>query len=112
VLKNSIFDGFAPSVVGRHWHSNVRGWPIPAATLQKVMSLSFLHIVDNNPALIGHIFLYDEALSPEEIDGFVAHLFDWDVPNAHPGSVSLPYSSDNPPPLVRVLDFCKSFPDP
>jgi hypothetical protein len=36
----------------RHWHSNVHGWPIPAVTLQKVISSSFLNIVDNNPVLI------------------------------------------------------------
>jgi hypothetical protein len=41
-----------PLVTGRHWHSNVRGWPIPAVTLQKVIYSSFLHIVDNNPVLI------------------------------------------------------------
>jgi hypothetical protein len=52
-------------------------------------------------------------LSLEEIDGFVAHLFDRGVPTAHPGSMSLslPYNTDNPPHLVRVLDFFKSFPD-
>jgi hypothetical protein len=50
--KNSIFNGFTPSVTGRHWHSNVREWPIPAMTLQKVISSFFLHIVDNNPVLI------------------------------------------------------------
>jgi hypothetical protein len=52
VSKNSIFDGFAPSVAGRHWHSNIRGWTIPAMTPQKVISSFFLHIVDNNPVLI------------------------------------------------------------
>jgi hypothetical protein len=31
------------------------------------------------------------------------------MPIACPGSVSMPYNSDNPPPLVRVLDFFKSF---
>jgi hypothetical protein len=72
--------------------------------LQKVVSLSFLHIVDNNLALIWHILLYDAALSSEEIDGFVAHLFDM--------GVLMPYNSNNPPPLVRVLDFFNSFPNP
>jgi hypothetical protein len=56
-------------------------------------------------------FLYDAALLSEEIDGFVAHLFDRGMMTARPGSVSMPYSSDNPPPLVRVLDFFKSFSD-
>jgi hypothetical protein len=72
-------------------------------TLQKVISSFFLHIVDNNPVLIWHIFLYDVALSLEEIDGFVVHLFDRAVPTAHPGSVPLPYSNDNPCFLYAVL---------
>jgi hypothetical protein len=29
-----------------------------------------------------------------------------------PSSVSMPYNNNNPPPLVRVLDFFKFFPDP
>jgi hypothetical protein len=74
--------------------------------------LFFLHIIDNNLALIGHILLYDVALSSEEIDGFVAHLFDRGMPTVRPSSVSMPYSSSNPPPSVRVLDFFKSFYDP
>jgi hypothetical protein len=79
---------------------------------QKAVSLYFLHIVDNNLALICHILLYDATLSFAEIDGFVAHLFDRGVPTVHPSSVLMPYSSSNPPPLVRVIDFFKSFPDP
>jgi hypothetical protein len=39
----------------------------------------------------------------DEIDGFVAHLFDRVVPTARPDAVPLPFSSENPPPLVRVL---------
>jgi hypothetical protein len=111
-LKNSTFGGFAPSVAIRYWHSNGREWLNLAVNLQKVVSLSFLHIVDNNLALIWHILLYDATLSSEEIDGFVAHLFDRGVPTAHPSSVLMPYNSDNPPPLVRVLNFFNSFPDP
>jgi hypothetical protein len=80
--------------------------------LQNVVSLFFLHIVNNNIALIWHILLYDAALSSEEIDRFVAHLFDRGVPTVRPSSVLMPYSSSNPPPSVRVLDFFKSFPDP
>jgi hypothetical protein len=109
--KNFIFSGFTPSVTGRHWHSNAHEWLILDATLQYVIFSSFLYIVDNNPVLIWHIFLYDAALSPKQIDGFVAHLFDRSMPIAHPGSVLLPYNSDNPPLLVRVFDFFKSFPD-
>jgi hypothetical protein len=37
-----------PSVTGRIWRSNVRDWPIPTVNLRKVVSLSFLCIVDNN----------------------------------------------------------------
>jgi hypothetical protein len=55
--------------------------------------------------------LYDAALSPEEISGFVAHLFDKGVPTACSSSVLMPFSSDNPPPLVRILDFFKSVSD-
>jgi hypothetical protein len=57
-------------------------------------------------------FLYDAALSPEELSGFVAHLFDKGVPTARPSSVPTPFSSDNPPPLVRILDFFKFISDP
>jgi hypothetical protein len=56
--------------------------------------------------------LYDVALSPEEMSDFVAHLFDRGVPIAHCSSVSTPFSSDNPPPLVRILDFFKFVSDP
>jgi hypothetical protein len=38
----------------------------------------------------------------EEIDGFVAHLFDKDPPTARPDNLSLPYNSGNPPPSVRI----------
>jgi hypothetical protein len=51
--------------------------------------------------------LYDAALSPEEISGFVAHLFDRGVPTAHSSSVLMPFSSDNPSPLVRIINFFK-----
>jgi hypothetical protein len=39
------------------------------------------------------------------MDEFVAHLFDRGVPTACPDAVSLPFSSENAPPLVRVLFF-------
>jgi hypothetical protein len=58
------------------------------------------------------MFLYDEALSLEEISGFVAHLFDRGVPTALPSSIPMPFSSDNPPSLVRILDFFKFSSDP
>jgi hypothetical protein len=38
-----------PSVTGRNWRSNVCDWPIPTVNLRKVIPLTFLHIVDNNP---------------------------------------------------------------
>jgi hypothetical protein len=41
----------------------------------------------------------------DEIDGFVAHLFDRGVPTVRPDAVPLPFSSENPSPLVRVLFF-------
>jgi hypothetical protein len=55
--------------------------------------------------------LYDATLSPEEISGFVAHMFDRGVPTARFSSVSMPFNNDNPPPLVRILDFFKSISD-
>jgi hypothetical protein len=41
----------------------------------------------------------------DEIDEFVAHLFDRGVPTVRPDAVPLPFSSENPPSLVRVLFF-------
>jgi hypothetical protein len=43
---------------------------------------------------------------------FVAHLFDRCVPTARSSSVPTPFSSDNPPPLVRILDFFNFVLDP
>jgi hypothetical protein len=51
------------------------------------------------------LFFYPVALTADEIDGFVAHLFDRGVPIVRPNVVPLPFSSENPPPLVRVLSF-------
>jgi hypothetical protein len=51
------------------------------------------------------LFFYPIALTADEIDGFVAHLFDRGVPTARPDAVPLPFSSENPPSLVRVLFF-------
>jgi hypothetical protein len=56
--------------------------------------------------------LYDAALSPEELSGFVAHLFDKGVPTACPSSVPMPFNSDNHPPLIKILDFFKFISDP
>jgi hypothetical protein len=51
------------------------------------------------------LFFYPVALTADEIDGFVAYLFDRGVPTLRPDAVPLPFSSENPPPLVRVLSF-------
>jgi hypothetical protein len=51
------------------------------------------------------LFFYPVALTADEIDRFVARLFDRGVPTARPDAVPLPFSSENPPPLVRVLFF-------
>jgi hypothetical protein len=51
------------------------------------------------------LFFYPVALTADEIDGFLAHLFDRGVPTVRPDAVPLPFSSENPPPLVRVLFF-------
>jgi hypothetical protein len=56
------------------------------------------------------LFFYPVALTADEIDGFVARLFDRGVPTARPDVVPLPFSSENPPPLVRVLSFLNLFP--
>jgi hypothetical protein len=55
--------------------------------------------------------LYDATLSPEEISAFVAHLFDKGMSTARSSSVPMPFISDNPPPLIRILDFFKSVSD-
>jgi hypothetical protein len=41
----------------------------------------------------------------EEIDWFMAHFFDKDLPATRPDNLSLPYNSDNPPPSVRETVF-------
>jgi hypothetical protein len=51
------------------------------------------------------LFFYPVALTADEIDGFIAHLFDRGVLTVRPDAVPLPFSSENPPPLVRVLFF-------
>jgi hypothetical protein len=51
------------------------------------------------------LFFYPVALTADEIDGFIAHLFDRGVPTVRPDVVPLSFSSENPPPLVRVLFF-------
>jgi hypothetical protein len=51
------------------------------------------------------LFFYPVALTADEIDEFVAHLFDRGVPTVRLDAVPLPFSSENPPPLVRVLSF-------
>jgi hypothetical protein len=55
------------------------------------------------------LFFYPIALTADEIDEFVAHLFDRGVPTVRPDVVPLPFSSENPPPLVRVLSFLNLF---
>jgi hypothetical protein len=55
--------------------------------------------------------LYDAALSPKELSRFVAHLFDKGVPTTRPSSVLTPFSSDNTPPPVKILDFFKFISD-
>jgi hypothetical protein len=54
--------------------------------------------------------MYCVALFPEQIDRFVTRLFDKGVSIAHPDNMHMPYSSDNPPPSVRVLASFNLFP--
>jgi hypothetical protein len=51
------------------------------------------------------LFFYLVALTADEINGFIAHLFDRGLPTVRPDVVPLPFSSENPSPLVRVLFF-------
>jgi hypothetical protein len=51
------------------------------------------------------LFFYPIALTADEIDEFVAHLIDRCVPTVRPDTVPLPFSSENPHPLVKVLFF-------
>jgi hypothetical protein len=44
-------------------------------------------------------------LPQEQINKFMARLFDKDPPTVWLADLSLPYSSENPPPLVRATFF-------
>jgi hypothetical protein len=48
-------------------------------------------------------------MSQEEIDGFVARLFDKDPPTTRPDTLPLPYSNENHPPLVRITVLLLTF---
>jgi hypothetical protein len=48
-------------------------------------------------------------MSQEEIDGFVARLFDKDPLIARPDTLPLPYSDENPPPSVRITILLLTF---
>jgi hypothetical protein len=49
------------------------------------------------------------ALSLDEIDMFVACLFDKDPPTVQPDNLPPPYCSENPPPSVRILAVFDSY---
>jgi hypothetical protein len=48
---------------------------------------------------------FDTTLTQAEIDRFVARLFDKDPSTLRPASMHAPFSSENPPPVVRVFTF-------
>jgi hypothetical protein len=48
-------------------------------------------------------------MSQEDIDRFVARLFDKDPPTMRPNTLPLPYSNDNHPPLVRIIVLLLTF---
>jgi hypothetical protein len=48
-------------------------------------------------------------MSQEEIDRFVALLFDKDPPTARPDTLPLPYSDENPPPSARITILLLTF---
>jgi hypothetical protein len=54
-------------------------------------------------------FFFQTAMPQEEIDGFVARIFDKDPPTARPDTLSLPYSSDNSPPSIRITVLLLTF---
>jgi hypothetical protein len=49
-------------------------------------------------------------MTSEEIDEFVADLFDKDPPTAQPDNLPLPYSSETPP-FGKYFGLLKLFPD-
>jgi hypothetical protein len=49
------------------------------------------------------------AMPQEEIDGFMARLFEKDPPTTWHDTLPLPYSSDNPPPSVRITVVLLTF---
>jgi hypothetical protein len=48
-------------------------------------------------------------MSQEEIDGFVARMFDKDPSIARLDTLPLPYINDNPPPSVRIIVLLLAF---
>jgi hypothetical protein len=48
-------------------------------------------------------------MSQEDIDRFVARLFDKDPPTVRPDTLPLPYSNGNHPPLVRIIVLLLTF---
>jgi hypothetical protein len=55
------------------------------------------------------ISLFDTTLIQAEIDQLMARLFDKDSPTLRSPSVPAPFSSENPPPMVRVSAFLMLF---
>jgi hypothetical protein len=103
VLKSFIFGGFAPSGTGKNWHTSAHGWPIPADILQRVRFQPFLLITAPILILTWLVFLSNAAFSQEQIDEFVARLFDKGVPTTCADNLPLPFCRDNPPPSLRTL---------
>jgi hypothetical protein len=114
-IKNSFIScidlSWLPSFSGEWWSKRTCSRLCASSSL-KLQSCPEVTWNQSDMCSNRHMLLYDAGLSSEEIDRFIAHLFDRGVPTAHPSSVSMPYNSNKPPPLVRVLDFFKSFPDP
>jgi hypothetical protein len=55
------------------------------------------------------ISFFHTAISQEETDRFVSHLFDKDPSTTQPDTLPLPYNSDNPPPSVRIIILLLTF---
>jgi hypothetical protein len=109
VSKNSIFSELAPFAVGTNAPTSVCGWPILAQepAVGKLSTSSHKCWQYNYSNLT--FSLSRIALPQEEINRFVAQLFDQDPATARPADLPLPYSSKNPPPSVRATLFCDHY---
>jgi hypothetical protein len=72
-------------------------WSQPFSYWGWDFNISFL-LLHKNLVLIWLDLVPNAALSREQLDGFMAYLFDKGMPTAHLDNLSLPFSRENPPP--------------